>query len=333
MEYLEFLDYRKDVIAKSSELIDAGDLDFYGKFPRVTKELFQDPDDGGHKGTNIHRCHLVEDFLRFYGLDTGDNVIEKKLISYSLGVRQSLVVLMDLYLKRKWLIASDNYPYYQNLANTMKVSFDTFETIGKSGLESIAETTSDADVMLVTYPLKPSGQKYTPQDWKILRSWLAVSPERRLVLDTVYLFEIKDETELFSLFHETKQVVLLYSLSKAFASPHVAGFTFSYDESVREGFKAIERNDQMEEAMRLCYLLLNRDEGLRRYDEIRAFLQNHKVSAITAGLLPDTYDCEGYLFYVSGNAFEDLQEQGILTVHPGVYCSHADGVIVSTLSV
>lgn len=336
MKYREYLDYRQDVIAKSSELIDAGDLDLYGKFPRVTKEIFENPDEGGHKGTNVHRCHLVEDFLRFYGLDgTGDTgiAIDKKLVSYSQGVRQSIILLMDLYKDRKWLIPSDNYPYYQNIANTMKVSYKEFDTLGYDGLEKVSVASGDEDILLATYPLKPSGQEYDARDWDILRSWLSVNGNRRVILDAVYLFELKGETELFKLFQETRQVIILYSLSKAFAAPNVSGFTFTYDEETREVFKNLSREVKLEEGMRLGYLLLNRPEGLSRRDEIRALLQNGKASAIAKGVLPETFVDEGYLFYLAGQDYEDLVSKGILTVPSSVYESSAEGVIVSILSV
>lgn len=334
MQYREYLDYRQDVIAKSSELIDAGDLDLYGKFPRVAKDIFENPDEGGHKGNNVHRCHLVEDFLRVYGLDgEGENTIDKKLVSYSKGVRQSLILLMDLYKDRKWLIPSDNYPYYQNLANTMKVSYEEFDTLGYSGLENVSEASGDEDILLATYPLKPSGVEYVSKDWDTLRSWLAVNDSRRVILDAVYLFDLEGENELFKLFHETRQVIILYSLSKAFAAPYISGFTFTYDQGIRDVFKDLPREVKLEEGMRLGYLLLNRPEGLNRRIEIRTLLQNCKASAIAKGILPETFVNEGYLFYLAGKDYKDLVSKGILTVPSSVYESKADGVVISTLSV
>lgn len=332
MQYRDYIDYRQDVIAKSSELIDAGDLDLYGKFPRASKELFENPEEGGHIGNNVHRCHLVEDFLRVYGLDTlGEYSIDKKLVSYSSGVRQSLVVLMDHYKDSKWLIPSDNYPYYQNLANVMKVEYQEFDTLGYEGLERVAAASGEETILMSTYPLKPSGQEYSSSDWDILRSWLNADSSRRVILDAVYLFEMNSETELFKLFHETKQVIILYSLSKAFSAPNISGFTFTYDADIRNAFKEIPRTAKLEEGMRLGYLLLNRTEGLNRRIEIRSLLKNRKASAIEKGLLPDSFLNEGYLFYLTGKTHNDMINKGILTVPPSVFESKAEGFIVSTL--
>lgn len=332
MKYGEFLDYRKNVIAQSSELIDASDLNLYGKFARANEIIFENPNEGGHIGNNIHRCHLVEDFLRVYNIDTGNEIeVDKKLVSYSHGVRQSIVVLMDFFKGSKWLIPSDNYPYYQNIANLMKLNYEEFDTLGYDALENITKASGEEDILLTTYPLKPSGQDFQDKDWNILRGWLAVDSKRRVIIDAVYLFELEGEAELFKLFHETKQVVILYSLSKAFAAPNVSGFTFTYDTDIREAFKAIPR-DTVEESMRLGYLLLNRPEGLRRRDEIRGFLQNAKASAVAKGVLPETVTGEGYLFHLPEKDFGEWQSQGILSVPTSVYESKAAGVIVSTVS-
>lgn len=331
MDYREFRTYREEKLVKDSGFVDAGDLDLYGKFPPA-EDLFKEAS-GGHIGENIHRCHLVEDFLRVYGLDgKGAIAIDKRIVSYSRGVRQSLVVLMDLYKDKKWLIPSDNYPYYQNLANTLNIEYKLFDTLGESGFEKIKSVSTDANILLVTYPLKPSGRDYTKQDWNTLKSWLKKDASRKVIFDTVYLFDLSEEKELFQLFNETKQVVILYSLSKAFAAPMIAGFTFTFDNEIRESFKKIDRDEKFNAGMRLCYFLLNLEEGLARRDEIRGFLRNQKATAVSEGILPESFTGEGYLFYLPHGDFADLESKGILTVPPGVYSSPKDGVIISTLS-
>lgn len=331
MDYREFLLYRSEKLAKEPGFVDAGDLDLYGKFPKV-ENLFTDAS-GGHIGDNIHRCHLVEDFLREYELDEGNDIaVEKKLVSYSMGVRQSLVVLMDLYRDKKWLIASDNYPYYQNLAQKIDLGYKTFNTLGCDGFADMMTVSTDEDILLVTYPFKPSGQSYSEEDWQSLRNWLQVDSARRLVLDAVYLFELKEEKELFKLFFETQQIVILYSLSKSHAAPMVAGFTFTFDNEIREAFKNIPRDERLEDTMRTCFSLLNLEAGKKRREEIRCFIQNKKASAVSAGVLPENYDAEGYLFYLTGANFNILEEKGILTVPSSVYLSEAKGVVISTLS-
>jgi hypothetical protein len=325
MEYQEYLSYRKNILDGNEEVIDAGDLNLYGKFPRVDT-IFADTS-GGHIGNNIHRCHLVEDFLRVYGLDgSRHNAVEKKHISFSQGVRHSIEILMGFYSDRKWLIAADNYPFYLTTAHEVGVDFKTFETLGKNGIEEL-RADEESDILLVTYPLKPSGERYSLQDWLRIRLWLSQNPARRIVLDAVYLTNLEAEDELFSLFHETKQAIILYSLSKAYAAPHVAGFTFSYDNDVREAFKNITRD---ENSMRLCFLILNKEEGTKRREDVAGLVQTQYEKAVDAGLVAGGKFAPGYLFYVSDDNMVDT-EQNILVIPPSVYSSNANGKIISTL--
>jgi hypothetical protein len=331
MDYRAFKKFRAEILAADPALIDASDLDLYGKFPSV-ETIFTDIS-GGHKGSNIHRCHLVEDFLRAYQLDgiESPNAVDKGLISFSSGVRESLSILMKLFNDKQWLLPSDNYPYYLTEAEKQNVSFALFDTLEKKGLSELVAGSNDADILLVTYPLKPSGMEYTAEDGETLRSWLAVNPERRVILDAVYLFELHEEHELFALFHETRQVIILYSLSKAFAAPLVAGFTFSYDPFVREAFKSIERN---EERMRLAYLLLNKDEGIERRESVLEFVSHQHFRAIESGILPRNTTGSGYLFYDANRVYSSDGIDGsgtILAVAPTVYESSAPGAIISTL--
>lgn len=325
MDYKEYLAYRQDVLAEQEDILDAGDLDLYGKFPRIDT-IFSD-NTGGHIGDNIHRCHLVEDFLRVYGLDGfGHNTVEKKHISFSQGVRHSIEILMDFYSDQKWLIAADNYPFYLTTAEKSGLNFNTFETLGKNGIEEILSD-EESEILLVTYPLKPSGERYSLQDWLRIRLWLAQNSNRRIILDAVYVTNLAIEDELFALFHETKQAIILYSLSKAYAAPKVAGFTFSYDNDIREAFKDIARDEQ---AMRLCFLIFNKPEGEKRRVEIARAIQVQYEKAVEAGLVAGGKFAPGYLFYVNKGYIVDT-DQKLLTVPPSVYGSEQPGEIISTL--
>lgn len=325
MDYKEYLSYRQKVLGDNEGIFDAGDLDLYGKFPRIDS-IFADST-GGHIGNNIHRCHLVEDFLRVYGLDgSRQNAVEKKHISFSQGVRHSVEILMGFYHDRKWLIAVDNYPFYLNTAKDKGVEFKTFETLGKNGVEEIMNN-EESEILLLTYPFKPSGDRYSLQDWLRIRLWLSQNPARRVILDAVYLTNLEAEDELFSLFHETKQAVILYSLSKAYAAPRVAGFTFSYDNDIREAFKDIARD---EKAMRLCFLILNKEEGSKRREEVSEAVMVQYEKAVEAGLIAGGKFAPGYLFYVNNENIADMGHN-LLTVPTSVYGSKQGGKIISTL--
>lgn len=315
MDYEEYIKHRAQLLADGQVKIDAGDLSLYDKFPRVDT-IFED-ETGGHIGENIHRCHLVEDFLRVNHLTKR---VEKRYVSFSEGVRHSLSVLMELWNDKQWLIAGDNYPFYTQEADRQGLSYDTFQT-----LEDGASKTYflSGDVLLLTYPFKPSGEEYTRLDWFTLTSWLKQDRKRRIIFDTVYVLDWAYHQELFDLYQVSHQVVLLHSLSKSFAAPKVAGFTFSFDEDVRKAFTQLGKDAKK---MRLCYLLLNKNEGLARKHDVIDFIQKQHDKAVRYGLIDEDTAPDSYLFYRSM-----VSTEGLLTVPPTVYNSEAQGTIISTL--
>lgn len=332
MDYVEFTEHRKQCLHDSTVLIDAGDMNLYDKFSPI--ETYFTDTSGGHKGDNIHRCHLVEDFLRFYELD---DIIDKRHVGYSEGVRQSLSVIMELWKDKAWLIAGDNYPYYTYKAKKTGLKFHTFDTL-ESNLDVINNADNEntagnasSEVLLLTYPLKPSGMDYTQQDWLALETWLQEGKERHIIIDAVYAFDLKDEAELFRLFVDTRQVTILYSLSKAFAAPGIAGFTFSYDDDIREALKGLSKDDAK---MRLCYLIFNKNSGRARRQQVSQTLCRQYYKAMELGLIQDFADIEnmggtpGYLFYVHDGL---PVAHDTLVIPASVYGSDRHGYIVSTL--
>lgn len=319
MDYRKYLDYRQSVLASWPGVIDAGDLDFYGKFDRAVKV------DGlsGHKNGNIHRCHLVEDFLRVYNLD-----VDKGLIGFSEGVRHTLSVLMEEFKDRKWLLPNDNYPFYLETARVNSLKYETFATLQTGSLADLRDSKGAGDILLLTYPLKPSGNRYSMFDWAFLRAWLGADSKRMILIDAVYSFDLSEEKELLEFFNESDQVTILYSLSKVFSSPRTAGFTFTRNEDIRNLLKALPRDD---EKMELSYSLLNSESGIRRSGAIRDFVRERFSRAVALELVPASASKDSYLFYVPHGA-STLLDSGIIAIPVSVFGSFSFGSVISTLS-
>jgi hypothetical protein len=85
-----------------------------------------------------------------------------------------------------------------------------------------AQGNDDCCFILLPNPLKPAGRDLNVEEVGFLREWLAGSPARRLLLDTVYTFDREFADSSAKLF-DTGQTILLHSLSKGWLRPHVFG--------------------------------------------------------------------------------------------------------------
>lgn len=318
MNYSEFKnDYEKKLLNNPS-LLNAADLDLYSHFDR-----YENMDIGaGHNKGNVHRCHLVEDFLREFNIEAE---VEKKDIAYSLGIKHSLDILMDIYQDEQWFIASDNYPVYLDKALKHKLFFDTFPTLDQSLKSSLRDSDNDNDILLLSYPFKPSGRLYEAEDWTALKEWQEQKPNRIIILDIVYCLDLSKEIALFQLFNESKNVILLYSLSKSYAAPNVAGFTFTKNNDLRRTFQSLVIPS---EKLHKSFTLLNTDVGKERRALVNNLLEEQYDKAIKLGILSKKTAYTGYLYYLN----LDFSES-ILTVPTSVFQSNAQGYIVSTLSI
>lgn len=276
---------------------------------------------------NIHRCHLVEDFLRFFSLPSD----LKQEVGMSNGVKHSLGVLMDAYNIQRWVVPYDQYPVYQKLVkkHIHPRGAMVYPAMGTHPIPS-------GDILLMCAPNKPYG---TDTPYHLIRKWMTNNPDGLVILDIVYLFDLKSDDRLWELY-ETGRVILLYSLSKSLAAPNRAGFVFSPIKEIRELFKSLPRDEaKLDDA----YVLLNEDQT--RLNENKDFIrkQGKKLIDLLTDLSleplnPDSFthpDNPSYLGFIEGVSGADLigRGKGILAVPPGVYDSDAKGVIISSLGV
>jgi len=326
MNYNEFLEQKKEIL-NNSNIIDMSENNLY-KF--IKERLSLSEMSGkvkGHVNGNVHRCHLVEDWLNYFNLPQEF----KKYIGVSNGVRHSLDILMEKFEDKKWYIPKDVYPVYQEKANSLlKVDYEQYKTLVYDNVYRINGIPNDVEVILTINPFKPYGRKMLISEINTLRDWLNANKERRLIIDCVYMLSIDEYDEIFKLFDDTQQVYLLFSLSKTWLIPNVLGFTFIPENDLKvtkEIFKNLNINKK---ELNTAFLALNNYKD--RPELVKQVLRdqiNIAASKIKEFGIINDFDNPGYLFY-SNKSFDFWIEKGILTI-PATVFGGQDGVIISTL--
>lgn len=309
MDYTQYKEHRNSM---HNPQYDFGNLNLYNTYQTRIPERTT-----GHKGMNIHRCHLAEDFLRVYELD-----VPKENIALSQGVRQSLDTIAQKWSYRTWGIPQDQYPYYKETILKHNIAHEEYIADPRYHTDI---TSINADVLLICYPNKPYG--YTLDDTKEqITQWLMADLNRHLVLDCVYLFDLHEEW-LWQLF-ATGRTTILYSLSKAYSAPQRAGFTLTQDNSLREKFKKLPRWDLFDEA----YVLLN--DMPERKDRLRRQLigRYYNAQAIFGATdLPPLDEKNPSYLYLIDKPWNKDSQKNIATIPLSIYNSKFSGTIISTL--
>lgn len=312
MNYKEFLVYKKQILENNPQLINCAENDLYSYFSFENK--YKEVD--GHVNGNIHRCHLVEDWLNYYSLSQN----YKKFIGVSDGVRHSLGLLVEEFAEKKWLIPKDVYPFYQSLIQEKETPYSEYRTLGT---DCLFIDLVKADILLITYPLKPLGRDILDNELWRIKNWLSEDSGRRLVIDAVYL-QSKYELNLLMDLFKSNQVYILFSLSKSWCLPNTLGITFipEQDLFVKEVFKTLKKTDL---SLNLAYQALNlnieRPSVIKnRHKKNYLEMKKHINLPIFSG---------GYFFYLRGS-HNDLLSIGIFTIPASVF-GGSFGSVVSTL--
>ncbi len=164
---------------------------------------------------------------------TDRNALERKLrgvfkipsnrsVGFGVGVRDILKSTLQ-HLSRlgySAVLPEDVYPVYQGLAEQAGMTYQRFQTVSELVLP---EGGSEKSVMVLTSPLSPAGRPLSKDEVANLRRWLGASPQRRLVLDTVYTFDTQFDEPTSELLKDPK-VLAIHSLAKAYALPGHLGF-------------------------------------------------------------------------------------------------------------
>ncbi len=137
------------------------------------------------------------------------------------GVRQILQIVLEYFggdEQTLWL-PEDIYPVYFDLAKRFEVK--CYETMNNFNFEFLIGA-SHTDTLLITDPLTPLGRYLLPHELETCCEWLKESPNRLLIIDAVYCYELGELARLNDLV-ETNQVIVIHSLSKSWLSPQLLG--------------------------------------------------------------------------------------------------------------
>ncbi|MDE3268717.1 MAG: aminotransferase class I/II-fold pyridoxal phosphate-dependent enzyme [Pseudomonadota bacterium] len=130
------------------------------------------------------------------------------------------------------LLPEDQYPVYQKLAEEQGINFKTYVSVPHIDQQAITAV-EDVDMLVVTSPLSPHGRELNTQEVAALKQWLAASPKRRIILDTVYTFATQFDQATLRLF-ATGQAYVVYSLAKSWLLPGHLGLLFGGSDADRQ---------------------------------------------------------------------------------------------------
>ena len=319
MNYTEFLILKEQLLKDNKNLINLAENNLYTYNPHNLE--YKEGD--GHINGVVYRCHLVEDWLNYYGLSQD----LKKHIGVSNGIRHSLETIVEHFKERSFLIPADVYPFYQNTLNDKKVNYKEYRTLG---VDELFTDLTDTDIMLLTDPLKPLGRDITANEYNHIKKWLDEDYSRLLIVDAVYLLDNKVNQYLFNLYETSNQVIIMHSLSKAWCLPNHFGVTFfpknEMGQELREAYKKLAKN---QDKLNLAYIALNTSKNLPELLKAMLVDNKTKVNDLTDLDLATSTCNPSYMFY-SPVDFKEHLKNGILTIPASVFGGDK-GSVISTL--
>lgn len=362
LNYEQFLEVKNNILLDKPDIINLSENNLYKFFNyEFLKDIYKEYDKNGytyHINGKVHRCHLVEDWLRNFNV----NEAYKKNIGFSHGVKESLSILSSSkdFKNKKWLIPSDVYPVYQKILSSNFSPIAYYDTLISAStpfyfnehLDDNNDVFQEADILIITLPLKPSGISGSSNGLNNLYSLIANNPNKTFIIDSVYLSKNKDKITdvilnnseedmeyLISLFN-LGNVFILTSLSKNWSMPNIMGLAFIPDKYLylRELFKTIHIN---EETLKTAYLLLNKYSLIPVYIssclfEMRNSLDNYwnknfnysffKNLDLGHKHLIKTTLYAGYLYHIDLEP-DALLEENILAIPASVFGGKSGSVI------
>lgn len=320
MDFNEFTAFKMKVLEQNEKLINLSNTNLYASYPSSIVY-----DGTGHIDNIVYRCHLVEDWLRYYQLPSD----LKQYIGVSNGVRHSIATITETFKDKRFLIPADVYPFYQTTLINKNIQYQEYQTLTTGSLfTDIGDI--DSDIMLLTDPLKPLGREIQESEYLLIENWLSKDKARLLLVDCAYLLDATVNPYLFQLYLKSQQVIFMYSLSKSWCLPNYFGITIfpqnPLGKGIRESFKLLEKN---QDKLNVAFMALN------KYTHYPIFLKEvfHKninfVNSILPNQLPNSLNNPSYLFY-SEQSFETYLFQGYLVIPASVF-GGKEGSVISTL--
>lgn len=320
MNYEEFLKFKSETLLARPNIINLAENNLYKYHPFDLSY-----DGSGHVNSVVYRCHLVEDWLKYYNLP--GNL--KKYVGVSNGIRHSLDTLSEKFTNKNFLIPKDVYPFYQRLLNEKRINFKEYQTLAVESLFSNIEHT-EADILLITDPIKPLGRDILSEEYDCIDAWLFQDKNRILLVDMAYLLDNKINKRLLSMYHKTQQVIFLCSISKGWSLPNHFGITVfmpnDAGQELREYYKLLDKN---QDNLNLAYMALNKAKDYPQLLKVMLKQLQERVEIIIGEKLPQSTENPSYLFYLNKN-FEALLSQNILSIPASVFGGDT-GVVISSL--
>ena len=213
MNFVQFQQFREKLLRERPDVVDCAATNLYAALARLIPPATTMPTH------TVHRCHLATEWAARF--DLPPELASRALISC--GVRDSLALLFQHYARegaQLWLPA-DTYPVYGELARAAGLIPHEFVTLPEPAWPN-SQSIPEAELLVVTNPLKPLGRWLSPRDVAALTAWLGMNPRRRLLLDAVYTFETRFHPTTLQLL-ATQQTILLHSLTKGWLHPRLFG--------------------------------------------------------------------------------------------------------------
>jgi len=249
------------------------------------------------------------------------------------GVRSLLRTLMNSSTGKshEWLLPSDVYPAYQNLARDTGINFTTYSTWPDLRLDALLTQNSMSGVfLLLPVPHSPTGRLPTVEEVGLLLQWTAKSRTRFLLLDLVYAYDHINDPRLRQL-ASSEQTILAFSTSKTWLQRCLAGVAVVPKALTAELQAMSERPDWA--ARRLAVRCLEEQKDLPARQAAK-FEQQWQLLTETLRQADPSWSppTNGYLSVVNCSWQRMLEAHNLLAVPPSLFGSQMDSyAIVSCL--
>ncbi len=325
MNFAGFQQVREKFLREHGDVRDCAETNLYRALARLA------PPPASAPVAPVHRCHVASQWCERF--DFSPETSRRSLISC--GVRDSLALLFRHYAAenaRLWLPA-DNYPVYGELARAAGLAPHEFPTLPVPVWPEAAPA-DGTELLVVTNPLKPLGRWLDARDSAALEAWLATSPRRRLLLDTVYAFSKHFDATTLRLV-ATGQCLLLHSLTKGWLHPRLFGIALVPECDAAALTPVFRASPPPQENLARARELLSRHAAMPAavatiLDEAR---QQMRAAMPRKIIVPPPADASGYFTPVAAHWSELLRTHNILGIPATAFGSACEDItILSSLA-
>jgi aspartate/methionine/tyrosine aminotransferase len=242
--------------------------------------------------------------------------IPKENLALSIGVRDSLARLFEIFKDKDIHIPKDIYPRYFELSKHNKVKhFSTYPLIDWEALKRIKNA-----IILLTIPFTPMGSILDKEGILHLQTLIK---NNYIIIDSVYAYDFTEQFNTLKALLKTQKVFLLHSLSKTYLCPEILGINY-IPQAYQKDFKS-KKNYQRDFSR--AYDILKQSPKLPSL-QAKAFEKGLDFFTQKTGL-ELAQNKEAY-FRVIKIPFQTLLERNILSVPASVFGSEREDLSVVT---